>query len=300
MKPLQILVVDDEDGIRDVFRVVLEEDGHRVETCETGEEALERLRTAPFDLVFLDIKLPGISGIEVLQDIRRRGETPRVVMITGVLDDDLYDLSIYSNHAANGFITKPCSFQSIKDCVVKVMGDEQAFIRTPRDEFRYAATKVRAALERDGRSLAVAEFSEGLPLSARVIAAFGFGGVLHGSLGLHGAEALRHLMRDDPEFTEEGGLHSELTARLLAEVARRTFKCDWSVALTLSNGPLSGDSAPPEGTAYIAIAGPEGPTTVLRKRFTGEHDQVLQDACHAVMVHLHGALPGSATGRHRG
>lgn len=289
MQPLRILVVDDEETILDVFRAVLEEDGHEVTTVGTGEAALDTLGASPFELVFLDIKLPGISGIDVLREVRKGADGPRVVMITGVLDDDLYDLSIYSDHAANGFITKPCSFQSIKDCVGKVMGEDRAFIRTPRDEFRYAATKVRRALETRGLTLAVAELTPGAPLGTRLVGALGFESPLRGTLGLLDPAAMRRLIVDEPGYDPAGVLITEAHVGILAERTRTLLGADWALAHSMVVGPLASDSRQPGGTAVLALTGGEERTTLTR-HFSGPDEEFVQDACHAALVHLHGAL----------
>jgi len=85
MKPLRVLVADDEPGIRQSLRGVLEDEGFQAETVETGEACLERLQQGVFDVVLLDIWLPGMDGLETLariQEIPHDGR-PAVVMISG-------------------------------------------------------------------------------------------------------------------------------------------------------------------------------------------------------------------------
>jgi two-component system nitrogen regulation response regulator NtrX len=85
MKPRRILVVDDEPGIRQSLSGVLEDEGYAVETADSGEAALAALPGAGFELVLLDIWLPGIDGMEVLARIQEIpfGERPLVVVISG-------------------------------------------------------------------------------------------------------------------------------------------------------------------------------------------------------------------------
>ena len=85
MKPRRILVVDDEPGIRQSLSGVLEDEGYAAETAESGEAALAALPGAGFELVLLDIWLPGIDGMEVLARIQEIpfGERPLVVVISG-------------------------------------------------------------------------------------------------------------------------------------------------------------------------------------------------------------------------
>jgi two-component system response regulator AtoC len=78
-----ILVVDDDPGIREAFRLVLEEEYDLME-AEDGAQALERVQGSPVDLVLLDVRLPGIDGIEVLERIKAIDEHVEVVLVTAV------------------------------------------------------------------------------------------------------------------------------------------------------------------------------------------------------------------------
>jgi two-component system nitrogen regulation response regulator NtrX len=85
MKPRRILVVDDEPEIRQSLGGVLEDEGYTVQTAEDGESCLSTLPGGGFELVLLDIWLPGIDGMEVLARIQEmpQGERPEVVVISG-------------------------------------------------------------------------------------------------------------------------------------------------------------------------------------------------------------------------
>ena len=79
----KILIVDDEAGIRDSLAGVLTDEGYSASSAESGEACLERLRKGAFDVVLLDIWLPGIDGLETLQRIRQLDNPPEVIMISG-------------------------------------------------------------------------------------------------------------------------------------------------------------------------------------------------------------------------
>jgi two-component system, NtrC family, nitrogen regulation response regulator NtrX len=85
MKPRRILVVDDEPGIRQSLSGVLEDEGYSVSASESGEACLEALPGGDFELVLLDIWLPGIDGMEVLSRIQEIPvpDRPVVVVISG-------------------------------------------------------------------------------------------------------------------------------------------------------------------------------------------------------------------------
>src|SRR5256885_4525759 len=79
----KILIVDDEAGIRESLSGVLADEGYSASSVETGEASLELLRKAAFDVVLLDVWLPGADGLETLQKIRELDNAPEVIMISG-------------------------------------------------------------------------------------------------------------------------------------------------------------------------------------------------------------------------
>jgi CheY-like chemotaxis protein len=83
--PARILIVDDEPAVLRLLRLALEGTaaGWTIETVATAEEALARPREPPFDLYIVDKNLPGVSGIALLREIRKRGEEAGAILITG-------------------------------------------------------------------------------------------------------------------------------------------------------------------------------------------------------------------------
>jgi two-component system nitrogen regulation response regulator NtrX len=78
-----VLIVDDEPAIRESLRGVLEDEGYAADVAESGEAALDCLRQRGFDVVLLDIWLPGIDGLETLERIRESDDAPEVIIISG-------------------------------------------------------------------------------------------------------------------------------------------------------------------------------------------------------------------------
>ena len=81
----RILVVDDEPGIRDTLREILESAGHRVVAVSSGREALERLAREHYDVILTDIRMPDVDGRALYQQIEERwpGRGSRVIFVTG-------------------------------------------------------------------------------------------------------------------------------------------------------------------------------------------------------------------------
>ena len=84
-----VLVVDDDVRIGDLLRDIISEQGYRVVTAESGEAAIEEVSKQHFDLVFLDLVLPGLSGVDILQAIKDKDKNAIVVIITGYGDDPI-------------------------------------------------------------------------------------------------------------------------------------------------------------------------------------------------------------------
>lgn len=100
-----ILLVDDEEGIRKVLGITLADAGYRVTTAADGEEAMRRFAEERPDIVLTDIKMPGMSGLELLESIKSRDSEVEVIMLTGHGDMELAIQSLKRD--ATDFITKP-------------------------------------------------------------------------------------------------------------------------------------------------------------------------------------------------
>lgn len=127
----KILLVDDEEGIRKVLGISLADRGHQVFTAESGEEALHIFREIQPDIVFADIKMPGMDGIELLQKIKEERPDTEVIMITGHGDMDLAIKSL--KFEATDFITKPIN-DDVLDIALK-RAKERIFMRAKLREY---------------------------------------------------------------------------------------------------------------------------------------------------------------------
>lgn len=99
-----ILIVDDDKDIRDLLHEFLKRRGMHVSIACNGDEMLDVLSRTPIDLVILDVMLPGKSGIEICQDVRRTSRVP-IIMLTAIADaaDKILGLEI----GADDYIAKP-------------------------------------------------------------------------------------------------------------------------------------------------------------------------------------------------
>ena len=102
----RILIIEDEEDIARLITLYLKREGIESDRCETGEEGLEKLKDNSYDLLVLDINLPGIDGFEVLQKIRKNNDMP--VLILSARREDA-DMLIGFGGGADDYVTKPFS-----------------------------------------------------------------------------------------------------------------------------------------------------------------------------------------------
>ncbi|MBZ5660460.1 MAG: sigma-54 dependent transcriptional regulator [Acidobacteriia bacterium] len=109
--PNSILIVDDEQGIREALTSILTEEGYETTSVASGEECLAQLDQRSIDLVLLDVWLDGIDGLETLERIRKSGLDPMVVMISGHASIETAVRA--TKLGAFDFIEKPLSLEKI-------------------------------------------------------------------------------------------------------------------------------------------------------------------------------------------
>ncbi|MEP0761460.1 MAG: response regulator transcription factor [Chloroflexota bacterium] len=112
-----ILVVDDEGAIRYSISKTLQRLGYQVHTAETGEEALEMMQRQEYDVVLTDIRMPGLSGVELLARIKEQAPDAVVILLTGYasLETAIESLRL----GAHDYLVKPSSSQDIRNSVAE-------------------------------------------------------------------------------------------------------------------------------------------------------------------------------------
>ncbi len=117
MKNVKILVVDDEENIRLLFKEELEEENYQVEVASNGYEALEKLKISHFDLVIMDIKMPGMDGIQALNEIKNTNKDQPVILCSayGEFKQD------FSSWASDGYIVKSADTGELKQTIKNIL-----------------------------------------------------------------------------------------------------------------------------------------------------------------------------------
>ncbi len=119
--PGTLLVVDDAELNRELLARRLERKGFRAETAESGERALELIARGSIDLVLLDVEMPGMSGLQVLEQIRKVHSPQQlpVIIVTG--REASQDITTALSRGANDYVTKPIDFQSTLDRIQNLL-----------------------------------------------------------------------------------------------------------------------------------------------------------------------------------
>ena len=116
-----ILVVDDEENIRWLYKEELEDEGYRIAAAASGEEALDLVSELKPDLVIMDIKMPGISGVDALIKIKEIDKNIPVILCSAYSD---YKQD-FSTWASDAYIVKSSNLDELKKAITKVLGEHQ-------------------------------------------------------------------------------------------------------------------------------------------------------------------------------
>jgi two-component system, NtrC family, response regulator AtoC len=132
----RILLIDDEEMIRDLLREMLHRKGYTIETAENGKGALALLEANAYDLVITDLRLPDISGMKVLAEAKKKSPDLGVIMITGY--GSIKNAVKAMKQGAFDYITKPFDLEEIEMVVQKYfqfvnLVDENAYLRSELD-----------------------------------------------------------------------------------------------------------------------------------------------------------------------
>lgn len=114
-KPIRVLLVDDEPAIRRALKTPLQELGFQAVEASRGEEALHLARTEAFDVVLLDLNMPGMGGMQTL--VRLRALAPRLPILMLTVRDEEHDKVEALEKGADDYITKPFS---IRECIARI------------------------------------------------------------------------------------------------------------------------------------------------------------------------------------
>jgi len=122
---LRILIVDDQESVRELLAAVLSEDGHDVESASDGKTAVEKVGEGFHDLVLMDIRMPGLDGVEALRELKRKSPETGVIMMTAYASVETAVATM--KLGAIDYVTKPIDIDEVRSAIAR-------FAERPDDE----------------------------------------------------------------------------------------------------------------------------------------------------------------------
>jgi len=144
MKGPRILVIDDDESIRKVLTNVLQDKGYIVDTAKDGEEAIKKAKTDFYNLALIDIRLPDMEGIELLNKLK--DSTPKMVKIILTGYPSLENTIDAVNKGADGYLIKPVNINALFEKI-------EEHLKKQEEDQKYSEEKVTQFIETRVRQL---------------------------------------------------------------------------------------------------------------------------------------------------
>ncbi|GAB6179600.1 response regulator [Desulfotomaculum defluvii] len=129
MKPkLDVLIVDDQAGVRYLLEILVKESGHRVFTAQNGVEAVDQVRLVKPDLVFMDVRMPVMGGLEALGKIKKIAPLTEVIMMTAYSAEDTATIALQKG--AMKCMSKPFDVEEVKNLLDNINTHEGSYEHT--------------------------------------------------------------------------------------------------------------------------------------------------------------------------
>ena len=124
----RILVIDDFADVRKMFCYALEDTPYKVDTTASGKQGISLHKKNKYDLIFLDLNMPGMNGVEVLNKIRKFDREVHICIITAFYQEFIEGLTIASNDGLNFDVTnKPITLKKVVEIAEETLEDTKVF-----------------------------------------------------------------------------------------------------------------------------------------------------------------------------
>ena len=140
----RILVVDDDENIRIVFKMNLENRGYEVDSAANGQEALDKASRRFYNIALIDIKLPDMEGTALLNTLNEKRPKMKKIIVTGF--PTIENAMKAVNEGADGYILKPVKMEALIEII-------EEHLRKQREEEKYSERKVEEFIEARAREL---------------------------------------------------------------------------------------------------------------------------------------------------
>lgn len=143
MSTESILVVDDELFVRELLLEFLSSEGYEVTLADSGEKALELMQIQPSSVVLMDLKMPGMDGIQTLKEMRRTAPDTLAIIMTGypTIESSIEAL----RQGAHDYVVKPFKLNDLKSSIEKALGEQK--LKAEIDQLKERIRQLETELE---------------------------------------------------------------------------------------------------------------------------------------------------------
>lgn len=157
-RPARILIVDDDPSMNRTMSLVLKRKGYDVAVASSGPDAIEKVRQEPFDIIFMDIKMPVLDGVETFERIKEIRSDAVVIMMTAYAVEDLIQKAL--REGAYGIIYKPLDIEKTVASIEGVQKKKEGMFIMVVDDDPGTTSSLRAILHNKGHDVAIASTGE--------------------------------------------------------------------------------------------------------------------------------------------
>ena len=118
----RILIIEDDEGMRSLLKDFIEEEGYEADSVSNGSEAFRTLTKEPFDLVITDIRMPGLSGLDILPGIKKLQPDAFIIVITAFGSEEVYRKAM--ERGATVYLEKPVHLQELRELIHELVRPE--------------------------------------------------------------------------------------------------------------------------------------------------------------------------------
>ncbi len=133
---LRILVVEDDEEMRSLLKDFLADEGYEADSAHNGSEALLKLAKESFDLVITDIRMPGLTGFDILSAIKKLELGMPVIVITAFGGEEIFQRSMA--RGADGYLEKPIHFPKLKHLIHELVSSEEQIEEGPGKDMPFS------------------------------------------------------------------------------------------------------------------------------------------------------------------
>lgn len=118
LKGIHILVVDDSDDLREILEFVLKANGAKVDSARDGAEAISKAQNVPYDIILMDMRMPGMDGSDTAEKIRAKSTKIKIIALTGDVDRDKF---VKEKSPFNAYVVKPVDPANLSLSILKTL-----------------------------------------------------------------------------------------------------------------------------------------------------------------------------------